>query len=324
MNWNEWNAWKMERNGTSAGEKEKNMNAKQLNQQYSIVEFLDRNGFQPASKKGLNYWYISMLRDLETHASFKVDTNKNLWYDHGSGVGGTLIDLACLVFKMEHVKEVIRLITSDFSSFHPQKVYAGPKVAVKNKLRIVKEGSIHDPGLIHYLNTRGISVEVADQHCTEVTYSNQGHVFKGIAFKNQSDGYELRSKGFKSCIAPKDVSFIDNNGDNLAVFEGFMDFLSYLMLPVFHVANANFVILNSLSLIEKASEYLSGHKSKFLFLDNDQPGNKAATRIKQGYLRVIDMSLFYSGHKDLNDFLIQNNEAHEQRNSAAPVCKKGS
>jgi len=287
------------------------MNAKQLNQQYSIVGFLDQNGFQPTSKKGYNYWYISMLRDTETHASFKVDTNKNLWYDHGSGVGGTLIDLARLIFKTEDVKEVIRLITGEFFSFHPQKTIKTPTVSNESKLRIMEEGCIKDSGLVTYLNLRGIPVDVANVYCKELTYSNQGNIFKSIAFKNHSGGYELRSKGFKSCIAPKDISLINNGGDNLLVFEGFMDFLSYLGLPVFHVDNANFLILNSLSLIGKAAAYLSENNSKFLFLDNDPSGHKAVASIKHGYPRVMDMSLFYAGHKDLNDFLVQNGQAHE-------------
>lgn len=301
----------MERNGTSAGEKRKNMNAKQLNQQYSIVGFLDQNGFQPAAKKGHNYWYISMIRYLEVHPSLKVDTTKNLWYDHGSGVGGTLIDLACQIFKTEDVREVIRLITGGFSSFHPQTITEIPKVVVTNKLHILNKGSIQDRGLVHYLNDRGISNEVANQHCKEVTYSNKDQVFKGIAFTNQSGGYEIRSKGFKSCISPKDISFIENTGRNLVIFEGFMDFLSYLMLPVFHVADANFLILNSLSLLGKASTQLAYHDFKFLFLDNDQSGFKAANQLKQRYPRVIDISFFYAGHKDLNDFLIQNKHCDE-------------
>lgn len=287
------------------------MNAKQLNQQYSIVGFLNQNGFQPTIKKGHNYWYISMIRDLEVHPSLKVDTTKNLWYDHGSGVGGTLIDLACKIFKTEDVKEVIRLITGGFSSFHPQTIAEIPKVFVKNELRILNEGSILDSGLIYYLNARGIAVDVANRHCNEVTYSNQNQVFKGIAFKNQSGGYEIRSNRFKSCTAPKNISFIENSGRSLVIFEGFMDFLSYLMLPVFHVADANFLVLNSLSLSGKASAHLAEHDSKFLFLDNDQSGFKAANQLKLGYSKVVDMSLFYAEYKDLNDFLIQNKEAHE-------------
>ncbi|WP_026629437.1 toprim domain-containing protein [Dyadobacter alkalitolerans] len=303
----------MERNGTTAGEKRKDMNAKQLNRQHSIIEFLDQNGYRPTSKRGINYWYISMIRDPEKHASFKVDIDKNLWYDHGIGVGGNLTDLACQIFKTEDVKEVIGLITGNFSSFHPQPKVQIEKQPSNNKLRIVNEGYIQDPRLIDYVNARGISIEVARQHCTEVTYLNQNHIFKGIGFKNQSGGYELRSKGFKSCIAPKDVTLIKNCGSNLLVFEGFMDFLSYLMLPVFHVAHASFLILNSISLLGRASEYLSPFDSKFLFLDNDPSGVKAAAKIKQGYPRVMDMSLFYAGQKDLNEFLIQNAKCDEQK-----------
>lgn len=299
--------------------KEKAMNAKQLSQQYSIVGFLDQNGFQPASKRGDNYWYISMIRDPEKRASFKVDVNKNLWYDHGIGVGGNLIDLACKIFRTENVKEVIRLITGDFSSFHPQPTAQVPELPSSSKLRIVKEGCIQDPRLIDYLNVRGISIEVANQHCTELTYLNRERIFKGIGFRNQSGGYELRSKGFKSCFAPKNVSLIENDGSNLLVFEGFMDFLSYLMLPVFHVADASFLILNSISLVGSASEYLSAYDSKFLFLDNDPSGIKATAQIKQTFPRAIDMSLFYAGQKDLNEFLTQNSKCDEQKCAASVV-----
>jgi hypothetical protein len=299
--------------------KRKDMNAKQLNQQHSIIDFLDRNGYQPTSKRGTNYWYISMIRDPEKHASFKVDVNKNLWYDHGVGVGGNLIDLACQIFEMENVREVIRLITGNFSSFHPQPTAPVQKQPSNDKLRIVKEGCIQNPRLIDYLNVRGISIEVANQHCTELTYLNQSRFFKGVGFKNQSGGYELRSKGFKSCIAPKDVTLVENGGVNLLVFEGFTDFLSYLMLPVFHVADASFLILNSVSLVGRSTEYLSAYRSKFLFLDNDSSGIKAAAQIKQTYPRVIDMSLFYAGAKDLNEFLIQNIKCNEQKCAATAV-----
>lgn len=295
------------------------MNAKQLNQQQSIIDFLDQNGYRPTSKRGANYWYISMIRDPEKHASFKVDIHKNLWYDHGIGVGGNLVDLACRIFKTEDVKEVIRLITGNFSSFHPQPAAQVQNQPGNDKLRISKEGYIQDSRLIDYLNARGISIEVANQYCTELTYLNRKRIFKGIGFKNKSGGYELRSKAFKSCIAPKDISLIGNSSGNLLVFEGFMDFLSYFMLPVVHVADSSFLILNSISLVAKASEYLSAYRFKFLFLDNDQSGINAATRIKQTYPHVIDMSLLYTGQKDLNEFLIQNGKCDEQKCAAPAV-----
>jgi hypothetical protein len=112
---------------------------------------------------------------------------------------------------------------------------------------------------------------------------------------------------------------VGNGGANLIVFEGFMDFLSYLMLPVFHIADASFLILNSISLVRRASESISAFPSKFLFLDNDRSGMKAAAQINQLYPRVVDMSLFYAGNKDLNDFLTQNSKCDEQKCAASAV-----
>lgn len=45
-----------------------------------ITDFLHGQGYQPVSIKGSNWWYMSPLRNERT-ASFKVDVNKNLWYD---------------------------------------------------------------------------------------------------------------------------------------------------------------------------------------------------------------------------------------------------
>ena len=46
----------------------------------AITEFLQEHGHQPTSVKGNNWWYLSPLRN-ELTASFKVDVNKNVWYD---------------------------------------------------------------------------------------------------------------------------------------------------------------------------------------------------------------------------------------------------
>ena len=62
-----------------------------------ITDFLQEQGHQPTSVKGNNWWYLSPLRDEHT-ASFKVDVNKNVWYDFGLGKGGNLRTLVRLLF----------------------------------------------------------------------------------------------------------------------------------------------------------------------------------------------------------------------------------
>lgn len=299
------------------------MNAKQINQSYEIVAFLAHRGFRPASVKGDNYWYISMIREPESRASFKVDTRKNLWYDHALGVGGNLVDLACRLFQNSNVKEVIRLITDGLSSFHPQQTEVRLQPDVSSGLRITSEGILEHDYLLRYISSRGISEEVARRYCFQVNYKNGDRQYKAIGFRNRAGGIEIRSVNFKSCIAPKDVSYIDNSGIKLLVFEGFMDFLSYWMLPVFHISNANFLILNSTSQLKRAHEFLAATGSKYLFLDNDKAGFETAAYIKHNYPNVVDMAVMYAGCKDLNDFLTQNQHLNDQRLAVALVREKG-
>ena len=52
----------------------------------SISGFLSSKGYEPVNKKGYKWWYLSPLHTEQT-ASFKVDLNKNVWYDFGLGDG---------------------------------------------------------------------------------------------------------------------------------------------------------------------------------------------------------------------------------------------
>ncbi|WP_025064893.1 CHC2 zinc finger domain-containing protein, partial [Prevotella disiens] len=59
---------------------------------YPIVEYLERKGIKPVRRTAAYALYCSPLRE-ETHPSFKVDTEKNLWIDYAEGRGGSIIDL---------------------------------------------------------------------------------------------------------------------------------------------------------------------------------------------------------------------------------------
>lgn len=67
----------------------------------------------------------------------------------------------------------------------------------------------------------------------EVRFSLNGKWNFAIGFPNASGGYEVRNKYFKGCIAPKDITHIRQAGEpkeTCYVFEGFMDYLSFLTL----------------------------------------------------------------------------------------------
>ena len=62
--------------------------------QIPIVDYLARSGYKPKLTKGVNYWYCSPLRS-ELTPSFKVNAERNQWYDFGTGDHGDIIDLVC-------------------------------------------------------------------------------------------------------------------------------------------------------------------------------------------------------------------------------------
>ena len=51
-----------------------------------------------------------------------------------------------------------------------------------------------------------------------------------IGFKNDSGGYELRNPYFKGSSSPKDITTFNNGAKEATVFEGFIDFLSFMAI----------------------------------------------------------------------------------------------
>ena len=80
---------------------------------YPIVEYLERKGVKPVRRTAAYALYCSPLRE-ETHPSFKVDTEKNLWIDYGEGRGGSIIDL-CMRMEGCTLSEAIRRLGQNAS-----------------------------------------------------------------------------------------------------------------------------------------------------------------------------------------------------------------
>lgn len=65
--------------------------------QLDLVDYLASIGHHPQKIRNQDYWYLSPLRQERT-PSFKVSRRLNMWYDHGIGKGGNLIDFGLLYF----------------------------------------------------------------------------------------------------------------------------------------------------------------------------------------------------------------------------------
>jgi DNA primase len=269
-----------------------------------ITGYLSSVGIEPAKIRGSNYWYCSPFRS-ERDPSFKVNTKLNLWYDHGAGEGGTLIDLGARLNSCSVSEFVQKLANGDHGFQYSSFQQPDPKIP-ENKLNIISVSELQSQDLINYLRGRGIDEDVACQYCKEVLFEIADKKYKAVGFGNKSGGFELRNHWFKGSSTPKDVSFIDNDSSKMYVVEGFMDFLSIEQLksrtPAFG-SDADFLILNSLSFLTRSYPLLKAHET-FLFLDNDQAGINAKKNLHKEHIPFIDCSGFYTSFKDVNEYLV--------------------
>lgn len=88
--------------------------AKQIN----LADYLHSLGYSPVKQQGINLWYKSPLRE-ETEASFKVNTERNQWYDFGLGKGGGIIELAAHLYATDHVPYLLERIAEQTPHVHP-------------------------------------------------------------------------------------------------------------------------------------------------------------------------------------------------------------
>lgn len=283
------------------------MNIKEI-KQIKLQDFLASMGCKPVKQYGVNLMYLSPFR-TEKHASFKVNTEINQWYDFGIGKGGNIIDLAELLYKSSDVSYLIHQIERNAPSNVPASLPTAQPTLQKNSFEQLQVQPLIHPALIKYLEERCIDVETARTVCKELHFNTRGKHYFGIGFPNIAGGYEIRNPFFKGCIAPKDIShfYAEEPKKVCLVFEGFMDFLSFMTLRRKEndgLKRQDYLVLNSVTNIHKAAKRLSRYDSVQCFLDNDNAGRNAYLQLsKELGKSVTDASTLYDGYKDLNEYL---------------------
>ena len=290
---------------------------------YSIVEYLEKKGIKPARKTPTYAVYRSPLRE-EVHPSFKVDTEKNLWIDYAEGRGGSIIDL-CMRLEDCTLSEAIcrlgqnALEHTAYSSNSPKRetpISSNQRehVTASGTRRLISISDTLPPHLQEYLiKERCINLKKATPFLKCISYEVRGKRYEAIGFANSSGGYELRDNNtFKGTIAPKNITPIfEDKAQPVCLFEGFMDFLSFLSMKG-EVSN-QCLVMNSVSNVARSIHYLNERNitSVRAFLDNDDAGRKAVQEFVNTGFKVEDMAVYYGDFKDLNDFHVR--RVREQR-----------
>lgn len=279
----------------------------------SLKDFLSELGFSHVRQRGNNYWYLSPFRDERT-ASFKVNTARNEWFDFGTNEGGGIIQLARLLYHTSDIPELLRRIADKAPACARVTLTSQSQQRETVPYSMVEVISLSSNALLSYLLSRRIDFHTARNECVEVHYVLYNKPYYSIGFGNVSGGYEIRNPYFKGCMGEKNISRIaatpDGRAPSCCVFEGFMDYLSYLTFSKQHDSPicirhpTDYIILNSVNNIAKAQPVLDEYNHIHCYLDNDQAGRVATDYIlgiQQG--KATDESWRYSDYKDLNDCL---------------------
>ena len=282
------------------------MTLHQLKQTVRIADYLGLTG-----EKEKDFFIQSPFRAEKT-PSFKINPKLNTWYDFGAGFGGTILDL---IMKLENkdTKEAVKRLkelagdtttSNNNFSFSPQQNTFNNQSNNNNKIIDYKIKPLNNQALINYLKSRKIDCRASDGYLQEIYYKVNDKNYFGLAFKNNSGGYEIRNKYFKGAVGTKDITTItgQKKKDEVVVFEGFMDFLSYLTIKP--NTNKDFIILNSVALVDKSIEVIKQYDDISLALDNDKAGDTATKKIIEHIPGAKDVRKYYKNFKDLNEFIM--------------------
>ena len=295
------------------------MNIKQA-KQIKIEAYLEQIGCTRTSTKSNEIWFKSPLHEDRT-ASFRVNQILNTWFDYGynGGEGGDLIKLIQKIHSVS-VSEALAILASkvDVITTTPKQVTEKTIKPKERKLELLEIKSIHEKALFHYLKERCINLDVAKKYLKQVDFrvvenNKTGNRQYALAMKNDNDCYEFRNKHLKGIVGePKNgkskdlTTFNLSENKQVAIFEGMLDFLSFLTHYKIKDLSSGVIILHSITSTKKSREILdtTGFSEVFLFLDNDEAGRTASIKLSENLpYPVKDKSTIYTGFKDYNEFL---------------------
>lgn len=295
-------------------------------------------------------WFFSPFREEDT-ASFKIwqqDSGLWCWKDFGSGEGGNVIAFANRMIGRKTNDRAISDALKWLESINGGRVAndtkqrtqtpATPRISTieEDRFTLIDNKKLHNPQLCNYMNGRGIPAHYAQLHCGQANYFDNvtKKKFYGISFPNIDSGLEIRAATeYKHYVntGPKNFSFVpgqDKAAHNIAVFEGFIDFLSYLVLTRQDKPRCPTIVLNSVSFTRNATDYIVKHsqgRHVQTYFDHDVAGQKAYDTFyeilePQGF-NVTDERYLYEGHHDVNAFLKDTSSVEHARfiNTPAPT-----
>ncbi len=275
--------------------------------------------------------YYSPFREEDT-PSFHISRCRNLWMDFGSGEGGNVLSLVGRLAGIrqseawDYIAALDPLVVPSYEQ--PARNASQQKRQMITIDRISEHFTLSR--LISYSSSRGIPHYILEKYCRQVAYHIDGvqnMKWFAIGFPT-NEGWMLRltSGGAygKMCTSAS-CSFIGPSGqavssaasDTVEVFEGFFDFLSWLVLRDRTLPFCDVCVLNSVTNLPSAMDFICSHRRISCWLDDDRAGRNALHAVRAVRKDAADHldELRQADSNDVNELLMstlsQNQSEHQ-------------
>ena len=273
--------------------------------------------------------YFSPFRDERT-PSFCVKESSNLWMDFGSGEGGNVLTLVSRLAGIP-LSEAWDYIANLDPGMVVLDTPAGISRETSHSTKIIIDrvrDTFSSRNLVSYAESRGIPRHILEFYCKQVTYhveSNRMYSWTAIGFP-ASDGWVLRQSTdgrFAKRCTGSCCTLLSVSGnpvpvascDRVEVFEGFFDFLSWLVMKERTKPFSDICVLNSVNNLSRGLEFIVSHSQVSCWLDNDEAGHAAFERIRESCPGARDHYQELGDCKDVNELLQQRRKAIVNHNS---------
>lgn len=288
-----------------------------------LSEILSKIGFKPVRIENDVHTYISPL-SIQKYASLKVNIADNCWFDDRLNQGGDMMSFIRHYLKCQGVghqdqdaKRWLNTMFNDGCNVKP--IEHTDTNSTNTGFHVEGTWPITYAPFIRYLKERCIPIDIASEYLRQVTVSNtvNSNSVAAIGFRNEDNGYLLRSQSLKGFAGPQAVTFIRgqrNDYDGFHIFYSIFDYLTVLTQRKGKKLSYDAIILNSWSCLRDAASYIHGfgYRRGYLWLDNSPIGDAAYTSIsefldRQAGLEYVRVNNRYKGFKDLNQSHVAGN-----------------
>ena len=270
----------------------------QTAKQIKIADFLHSLGYSPVKQQGINLWYKSPLRE-ETEASFKVNTERNQWYDFALGRGGNIIALAQELYCSDYVPYLLQKIEEQTPHIHPVSFSFGKQSFSEPSFQQLDIVLLASPSLLAYLQEK--------ENVRKPVSPTTANGISPLPFRTYRADMKSATDISRDVSHQKKYPISDSQesqGVHVTFLRDLWRLESCPQSPDFD--RQDYIVLNSVANVPKALYPLGSYERIHCFFDNDRAGMEAIQQIRKEYdaTRYIrDASQIYSGCKDLNEYL---------------------